>query len=328
MRACTLLALALLGCPVTDDTAPPSDSGGDSAETDGPERAIDPGTLVEVPAGSFTMGGPGEDAKALPEHPVTLTHSFAIGRTEISNAQVAAMLNVALERGLLGGDYAGNVTVTNAEGSERELLDLDGSGEQGDNRCRVSFDGSIFVVQEGWEDHPANWITWFGAALFCNLLSEQEGLEPLYDITDWSGTSYGASGYRLPTEAEWEWAARYDDGRSWPWGDSPEPSASTANYDFAIDHTAAVCSYPAGDSALGLCDMAGNVLEWTQDRHHDYSADAVTDPVGNNDDGRRVIRGGSWNHEVERLLSWDRYYDPLPSEAYGGIGLRVVRIEG
>jgi formylglycine-generating enzyme required for sulfatase activity len=328
LLACLLPWLA--ACPPpAEDSAPAGDSDTtlDTDDSAPPGLWIEAGPMLSVPAGSFTMGGPGEESKALPEHQVTLSRGYALGRAEVTNAQFAAMLNIALERGLLAGEYQDNVAVSNAEGSSRELMILDGEGGQGDNRCRVAFDGERFVVQEGWEEHPANWVTWFGAALFCNLLSEQEGLEPLYDTSDWSGISYGARGYRLPTEAEWERAARYDDDRPWPWGDSPEPDASLANYDFAQDHTAAVCSLPAGHSALGLCDMAGNVLEWTQDRHHDYGPEPIADPVGVNDDGRRVIRGGSWNHEVDRLLSWDRYYDPLPSEAYGGIGFRLALVE-
>ncbi len=330
-RALHPLCLLAVGAGLQACVAPPDDTGpgsaGDSGDADAPPL-IAVGDLLTVPAGSFTMGGPGDDARASPEHLVTLSRGVELGRAEVNNVQLAAMLNLALEGGLLGGDYAGNVTVTNSMGTERELVDLDGAGSTGDNRCRVQFDGARFVVQPGWEQHPATWITWFGAAVFCNLLSEQEGLEPLYDLEDWSGITYGASGFRLPTEAEWERAARYDDQRSWPWGDAPAPDDTVANYDFHLDHTAPTCSYPAGDSALGLCDMAGNALEWTQDRHAPYGEQAVTDPVGENEDGRRVIRGGSWNHEAERLISWDRYYDPLPSEAYGGIGFRLARVGG
>ncbi len=326
----SILALSvcfLAGCPTPTEETGPADPGDSQGDTDEGPR-IDPGVMIAIPGGRFTMGGPGEESQALPEHSVTLSHDFELGQAEITNAQLVAMLNIALERGLLAGDYAGGVSVANAQGSERELVNLDGEGSQGDNRCRVQFDGERFVVEPGWEQHPANWITWFGAAMFCNLLSEQEGLEPAYDLEDWSATTYGTAAYRLPTEAEWERAARYDDGRGWPWGDSPEPSEALANYDFQVDHTAEVCSYPDGHSALGLCDMAGNALEWTQDRHAPYGVDAVTDPVGENEDGRRVLRGGSWNHEVERLLTWDRYYDPLPSESYGGIGFRLARVPG
>ncbi len=335
--------LLLTACPTPeatpDDTQPPGDTDTDAdadtdtdtdadsdADTDIPLPTIELGALIEVLAGTFVRGGEGEESQALPEHEVTLTRSYRLGQTEVTNAQLASMLNRALALGLLDGNYEENETVTNAEGASRELVNLDGEGSIGDNRSRIAFDGEAFTVEDGWEQHPANWLSWFGAAFFCNLLSEQEGLTPLYDLDDWTAQTYGAAGYRLPTEAEWERAARYDDGRSWPWGDSPEPDETIANYDYQLNHTAEICGYPSGDSALGFCDMAGNVLEWTQDWHAPYGEDALTDPIVDSGDGRRVIRGGSWNHEVDRLLTWDRYYDPLPSESYGGIGFRLVKI--
>jgi len=332
-----LILILIAGCPgVADDDAGDDDAGDDDTGDDDTgdddtgdddttsEPPFSPGELIQVPSGAFEMGGEGDDSHALPIHPVTLTHDFTMGRAEVTNRHFAAMLDHALEQGYLA-EYEDGVTVKNAQGSQRELIDLDGWSNE-DNHCRITFDGKAFQVEQGWEDHPVNWLTWFGAAVFCNMLGELEALPPLYDLSDWSKQAYGAEGYRLPTEAEWEYAARHADQRSYPWGSAPQPNSKLANYDFQVGFTTEVCSYPDGVSDLGFCDLAGNVLEWTNDRHGDYSADPQTNPEGPNDVSERVIRGGSWNHEADRLLTWDRHYDPLPSEAYGGIGFRVVKI--
>jgi len=291
----------------------------------GGEAPFSGGELIDVPAGTFDMGGPGDESQALPVHEVTLTRAFVMGRAEVTNRDFAAMLNLALGDGALAG-YEGGTTVENASGLSVELIDLDGVGTTAGNDCKIAYDGGAFVVDDGFEESPVNWVTWFGAAFFCNRLGELEGYAPLYDLSDWSVDHYGTAGYRLPTEAEWERAARYDDGRSYPWGSTPEPSDTLANYDFLVNNVSPVCSYPSGHSQLGFCDLAGNVLEWTSTRFHTYPTDPQTDPVGPTSVVERVIRGGSWNHVAERLLTWDRYYIPPPSEAFGGMGFRVVRI--
>ncbi len=309
-----MLLLIVLACTSPTDT-------GDTGPTDtGPDEDSD---YAWVPAGSFAMGGPGAESLALPEHQVTLTRGYWLGKAEVTNAEFLAVLEAARLDGQVQGHEEGT-TVLNAQGTAVELVDLDGAGS-GTNRARIQWTGESFAVEEGYEDHPVSWLTWFGAAFYCNRLSEDEGLEPLIDQATWAVDLEGP-GYRLPTEAEWEWAARYEDGRAWPWGET-EPTEALANYDFQVGETSPVCSYEEGKSELGLCDLGGNVLEWTASRHGDYSEEPVTDPSGPTDIVERVIRGGSWNHEVERLHTWDRHYDPRPSEAYGGIGFRVLRLD-
>ncbi len=168
-------------------------------------------------------------------------------------------------------------------------------------------------------DHPAVMLSWEDAVAYCNWLSDQEQLPRAYarksDQT--SGglelISPATTGYRLPTEAEWEWAARYNGGggaRRYPWGDAfPPPagagnfadqsakgfvSALVAGYDDGFPVTAPVGSFAA--SPLGLFDLGGNAAEWVHDR---YTVGAtgnpeVLDPTGPADGQYHVIRGSSW----------------------------------
>jgi formylglycine-generating enzyme required for sulfatase activity len=139
---------------------------------------------------------------------------------------------------------------------------------------------------EGKGDHPIVYVTWHAAQAFCR----------------WAGG-------RLPTEAEWEYAARGGDEREFPWGDG-DPSPARANYSAGgLAGTVPVGSYPA--NSLGLHDMAGNVWEWVMDEWEPaYSGEARTDPIvgGPVPDeaidevrGRRVIRGGSYGGAVVNL---------------------------
>jgi formylglycine-generating enzyme required for sulfatase activity len=166
------------------------------------------------------------------------------------------------------------------------------------------------------DDHPVVNVTWRDAAEFCNWLSAKDGLPAAY--VQQGGELVAVSplntGYRLPTEAEWEWAARYDGRtatRRYPWGAALPVAPRSGNYadrtavellDVAIENyddgfetTAPVGSFKPNE--LGLYDMGGNVAEWTNDYYTvylDLASGPTVDPVGPAQGGSRVLRGSSW----------------------------------
>ena len=221
-----------------------------------------------------------------------------------------------------------------------ELLDLD------DNHCELTFDGNEFGLREapnehaanaypeGYDpsDHPVKEVSWFGAACYCDWRSQMEGLVPYYNGV-WSQDAghdpYTAVGYRLPTEAEWEYAVRYDDGRIYPWGDdTPDCDYANCSDDGAcVGWTTPVGSYPLGAGALGLLDPAGNIWELCGDWYGDYSGSSQSDPYGPASGFFRVLRGGGYFSGAMSLRSSARDYCS-PGDTDGGIGFRVCRTAG
>lgn len=210
--------------------------------------------------------------------------------------------------------------------------------------------GQIAGQNLEFDDHPVVRVAWEEAAAYCNWLSEQEGLEPAYARAA-GGTlvpvSPPADGYRLPTEAEWAWTARYPSGagapsspRKYPWGDTlPVPQGAgnfadrsargilpsvIADYDDGHPATAPVDAF--GTDPRGLFNLGGNVAEWVQDVYavRPPGAGGVeTDPRGPESGDFHVIRGSSWMHSTvtELRLSFRDYGDePRPD-----VGFRVAR---
>jgi len=271
-----------------------------------------PGELILVPAGTFQMGQTGVHE---PVHEVTLTQDYFLSKTEVTNEEYCAALNWALDNGLL--EQADGTTV---RAFGQELVDIN------DGDSEIGWNGSEFFVETN-ANHPVMEVSWYGAACYTDWLNMMDGLDPYYN-GNWnpseSHNPYEHSGYRLPTEAEWEYAARFSDGRTYPWGsDVPSPCLH-ANYDYCVGWTSAVGSYPAGNSALGLEDMAGNVWEWVNDWYASYPGSAITDPYGPVSGSYRVIRGGSWYYGGLLLQSAYRF-TVSPYSTHGYIGFRILR---
>jgi formylglycine-generating enzyme required for sulfatase activity len=179
---------------------------------------------------------------------------------------------------------------------------------------------------------PVESVNWFDAVNYCNARSRKEGLTPAYTVSGENVTwNRGANGYRLPTEAEWEYACRA--GTSTPFSTGSNITTSQANYDGNYPYnnnsngpyrekTTNVGSF--SPNAWGLYDMHGNVWEWCWDWYGDYSAGAQTDPSGAAPGSYRVLRGGSWNFIAQYLRSAYRGLNS-PSYRYNSYGFRVVR---
>lgn len=193
------------------------------------------------------------------------------------------------------------------------------------------------------DELPVENVTWLDAVRYCNARSEKEGLTSVYTIDGNTITwDRSANGYRLPTEAEWEYACRA--GTSTPFNTENSISAEEANYyghyPYEIENnyfsqsnletkpgeyrqtTVAVDSFSSND--WGLYNMHGNVSEWVWDYYGDYGTAAVTDPVGAENGTLRVYRGGGWNDFAKNMRS---AYRAALAEDKGSfnIGIRLVR---
>jgi formylglycine-generating enzyme required for sulfatase activity len=154
------------------------------------------------------------------------------------------------------------------------------------------------VAGQSIKRYPVESVSWLNAVRFCNKLSELEGMKPFYKIVgetvsvpDWKG-----SGYRLPTEAEWEYACRAGSTTRYSFGNDP---AGLADHGWFAGNSGRM-THPVGQkgaNGFGLHDMHGNVWEWCWDGYHDssYKESPADDPIGSPLTAHRVVRGGSWS---------------------------------
>jgi formylglycine-generating enzyme required for sulfatase activity len=276
-----------------------------------------PAGMALIPAGAFVMGDPSSDEGYINERPtrtVTLS-AFYLAKTEVTFAEWKEVRDWAVSRGYT------------------DLASI-GSGKA--------------------DTHPVINVSWYDAAQWLNAKSEKEGLTPVYYTNDAQTTIYRtgnvnvtpaqaqwtANGYRLPTEAEWEYAARGGlAGKRFPLGDTithqqanyqsissfAYDTSSTRGYHStyatdAMPYTAPVGSFAA--NGYGLFDMAGNVIEWCWDVYGTETG--TTDPRGPSTVGARDNRGGSWFSEAIYLRTSFRGYSG-PSLRNFGLGFRPAR---
>jgi formylglycine-generating enzyme required for sulfatase activity len=204
--------------------------------------------------------------------------------------------------------------------------------------------GAVDEYNLEYDHHPAVRVTWEEAALYCNWLSRKDSLPPAYEIRGGQVVAIRppTTGYRLPTEAEWAWVARFGkDGEStkYPWGDTlpVEPGSgnyadqsvhemlehSIAGYDDGFPTTAPVKSF--SPNARGISNLGGNVAEWVHDVYTIYgpSEGPTRDPVGPEDGEFHVIRGSSWmDSSVSELRLTYRDYGNKPRP---DVGFRIAR---
>ncbi|MFN7932190.1 MAG: SUMF1/EgtB/PvdO family nonheme iron enzyme [Bryobacteraceae bacterium] len=296
-------------------------------------RAVPGATLYPemtlLPAGEFAMGDhhnfvdPGHPSDELPVHDVWID-ALWVGTYDVTNRQYAEFLNSAFAQDLI--EVRGGLVY--AKGGKEAFCET----RQFSDYNSISWDGTSFTVADFRAHHPAVGIRWHGAAAYTNWLSNQQGGEACYDTTTWK-CDFTKTGYRLPTEAEWEYAARggqYAPYRNFPWGDDadhnkanwpdskdpyetgPLPWTTPVGFFDGQLKRKSVFRWPGatetyqsadGGNGFGLHDMSGNVWQWCHDWYNRdyYGVSPYRNPPGPETaspmpDGQpyHVLRGGNW----------------------------------
>lgn len=307
MRPLAFAALWMITCCACAATLP---AAAPFSEQTSPLSARAHASTIRIAAGRYPIGAPPGDLRSsadAPAHTVDLA-AFRIDRTEVTNAQFAEFLN-ALGVQPLGTTRAGRARAANfapaqqrwflesAEPRDTLVIALD------DDEVRIAIRDGRFAAEPGFDEHPVAETSWAGAAAYCR----------------WRGA-------RLPTEVEWEAAARGAQGRAYPWGDAT-PTPQFATIGRRSGDTAPVGSAPRGATPEGVLDLAGGLAEWTSTLYRPYPYRADDGREDPRIAGERVTRGGDYVFQSapEHLVGWHRRgFSRAPDAGHRHIGFRCA----
>jgi formylglycine-generating enzyme required for sulfatase activity len=248
-----------------------------------------PEGMVYVHPGTFMMGEESDRDDAVPVHKVEIK-GFFIDKCEVTVAQFGEFVKAT-----------GYVTDAESAGYSRAF--------DKDNKVSLVA-GATWIHPYGDEripdpESPVTQVSWHDAVVYCS----------------WAGK-------RLPTEAEWEYAARNSDGRLYPWGNQWDEKRCSNTFDSGMA-VAKVGSFPGGEGPFGTLDQAGNVWEWCQDYYQRdyYAVSPVKNPLCDTPSGNRVLRGGSFTSHPVHCKSTYRYYS-APEKGYIMVGFRCAKDVG
>jgi len=301
-----------------------------------------PADMVFIPGGTFAMGDNFNEgvSSEWPVHTVTVD-SFYVGKYELTNGQYCDYLNSAMSQGIIR--VTSGVVYKAGSGTTYPYCDTSTSS----SLSQIAYSGGVFTVRSkggrGMANDPMVHVSWYGAAAYCNWRSQEEGKEQCYNLSTLD-CDFEKKGYRLATEAEWEYGARGGfSGRRFPWGDTISHSQanyrSESGYSYDVSPTGGyhptwndgVYPYtaPAGSFAAngyGLYDMAGNAWEWCNDWYSGlyYSSSPTNNPTGPIGGAYRVLRGGgAWGINAYYCrVAYRDYY--RPAYRFGDVGFRLV----
>jgi serine/threonine protein kinase len=296
LAASVLLGFAIVamrGAP-----PPPPQDGQQASNAARPVEASAPAAplidMVYVKPGEFWIGATDTDSNAgqeeKPRRRITITQGFFLGKTEVTQAQYRTVMGA-------------NPSAFSAAGKFRRKL-----------------------KSTATDSYPVDSVSWSDAIHFCNQLSERERLPPYYRVKGDTVTVRGGNGYRLPTEAEWEYAGRAGATTIWSFGDDPAELPRHAWFAANSQDT----THPVGlkkPNAFGLFDMYGNVPEWCWDYYDPTYYDRMpeSDPPGSGKISTRVYRGGGWNVAAAQTRASARESLGPSYSVLTIVGMRVAR---
>lgn len=262
----------------------------------------------------------------LPLHRVKITRDFLMDKYEVPVVLFCDVMNHALSRGAIS---VVERTVKNVEGDSKELFGVDMPGSE--INTSIEYSGGILSPREGFEKVPISYVSWYGAMFYCYERNVIEGFPQAIDITDWS-CDFKSTGYRLPTDSEWELAAKWIDGRDYAFGPDPghyKPMNTQLNDDGFDDSLSPVGWFsPQGDSHDGISDLSGNIYEWVWDWQGFYESSWVdsvlVDPTGPPSGINKICRGGSAYGCFRAARTFDKANIRI-GDILQAIGFRTIR---